>query len=247
MPPIDTNRLLETGAATLVFSAVFLWGGRFYPGRLLTRNQGNLLAGSAGISLAYVFVHMMPELSGARQTFVKWTSLPKVFDGMVVYFLALVGFLVFFSLDRYSKKARLALAEGGIPDFNIKVAGFAAYVGLVSYLLVNNLENSLLASATYAVAMAVHFLTFDHGFREEPGGQYQERGHLLLAAAAPVGWVLGLLFSLPQAVLALMLGFLSGGVIVNSMIRELPNGDGDRLWPFLAGSVLYALILVTLQ
>jgi hypothetical protein len=247
MLSVDPQRLLETGAATLAFSAVFLWGGHFYPGRLLTRNQGNLLSASAGISLAYVFVHMMPELAGARQTFVKWTSIPTTFDGMVVYLLALVGFLVFFGLDRFSKKARQAVAEGDIPDFNIKVIGFAAYVSLVAYLLVNNLENSVLASATYAVAMAVHFLTFDHGFREEPGDRYQKRGHLLLAAAAPVGWGLGVLFALPQDILALMLGFLSGGVIVNSMITELPTGDTGRLWPFLAGSIVYSLILVTLR
>jgi hypothetical protein len=247
MTNIDPTRLLETGAATLVFSLVFLFGGRFYPGRLVTRNQGNLLSASAGISLAYVFVHMMPELAGARQNFVKWTSLPTVFDGMVVYVLALVGFLVFFGLDRFSKRARLARAEGDIPDFGIKVVGFAAYVGLVSYLLVNNLDDSALASATYAVAMAVHFLTFDHGFREEAGGGYQRRGHLLLAAAAPIGWGLGLLFALPQDVLALMLGFLSGGVIVNSMITELPSGETGRFWPFIAGSIAYSLILVQLR
>jgi hypothetical protein len=247
MLSVDSQRLWETGAATLVFSAVFLWGGRFYPGRLLTRNQGNLLSASAGISLAYVFVHMMPELAGARQTFIKWTAMPKVFDGMVVYFLALVGFLFFFGLDRFSKRARQALAAGDIPDFNVKVIGFAAYVGLVAYLLVNNLENSALAEATYAVAMAVHFLTFDHGFREEPGGTYQKRGQFLLALAAPVGWGLGLLFSLPQDILALMLGFLSGGVIVNSMITELPTEDTGKMWPFLSGSIVYSLILVTLR
>ena len=248
MTATEVNRLLETGAATLVFSAVFLGGGRFYPGRLLTRNQGNLLSASAGISLAYVFVHMMPELSNARQTFVKWTSLPTEFDGMVVYFLALLGFLIFFSLDRYSQRSVLTPAVGGIPDFNIKVVGFSAYVCLVSYLLINNLESSLLASATYAVAMSVHFLMFDHGFREEPGDSYQKHGHLLLAAAAPVGWGLGLMFALPQDILALMLGFLSGGVIVNSMIAELPaNGDTRPLWPFLSGSIAYSLILVTLR
>jgi hypothetical protein len=247
MNPVAMSRLLETGGATAVFSAVFLGGGHFYPGRLLTRNQGHLLSASAGISLAYVFVHMMPELSGARQTFVKWTSLPKVFDGMIVYFLALVGFLAFFSLDRYSTRPRAASAQGEVTDFNIKVAGFAAYVCLVSYLLVNNLDDSLLASATYAVAMAVHFLTFDHGFREESGEGYLKWGHLLLAAAAPVGWGLGILFDLPQDVLALMLGFLSGGVIVNSMITELPTGDAGRLWPFLFGSLLYSLILFTLR
>lgn len=242
----EAQKTLETGAATLVFVAVFLFGGRFYPGRILTSDKRNLLSASAGISLAYVFVHLMPELSGARLTFVASTSMPTTFNGMVVYFLALVGFLVFFSLDHFSKQARLAAAEGDVPDFSSRIWGFAAYVCLIGYLLVNNLDHSALASTAYAVAMGVHFLTFDHGFRDEPGHGYRRRGHLLLAAAAPVGWGLGLIFSLPRDILALMLGFLSGGVIVNSMITELPSDKDGKLWPFLAGSLLYAAVLVPL-
>jgi hypothetical protein len=242
----DAQKTLETGAATLVFTAIFLFGRRFYPMHIVTRDRRNVLSVSAGVSLAYVFVHLMPELAGARLTFVKSTSIPTQFNGMVVYFLALVGFLVFFSLDHFSKTARAEAAEGDVPDFSVKVAGFAGYVCLVAYLLVNNLDNSALASTAYAVAMGVHFLTFDHGFREEPGTGYERRGHLLLAAAAPVGWALGLMFALPQAILALMLGFLSGGVIVNSMITELPSNKDGKLIPFLFGSVAYSAILIQL-
>jgi len=238
--------MLETGAATLVFAAVFLLGGRVRPMRIVMRSQRSLLSFSAGISLAYVFIHLTPELSGARETFVRSTSLPVRFDGMVVYVAALLGFLVFFSLDHFSRQARRAAAQREIPDYDAKIFGFAAYVCLIAYLLVNNLDHSALASTAYAVAMAVHFLTFDHAFREEPGDSYQRRGCLVLAAAAPIGWGLGVLFALPQDILALMLGFLSGGVIVNSMIGELPSEAHGRLFPFLSGAILYSAVLIPL-
>ena len=83
--------MLETGAATLAFVAVFLFGGRLRPMRAVMRSPRSLLSFSAGISLAYVFVHLMPELSGARETFVRSTTLPVRFDGMVVYVAALLG------------------------------------------------------------------------------------------------------------------------------------------------------------
>lgn len=238
--------MFETGVATLAFASVFLFGGRLYPLRALTRSKTSLISFSAGISLAYVFIHLMPELGGAREIFVRSTTLPVRFDGMVVYAAALLGFLVFFSLDHFTKQARVALTEGEIPDFDAKVLGFAGYVGLVAYLLVNNLDHSAVAKAAYGFAMAVHFLTFDHAFREQPGLAYRRRGHLVLAAAAPVGWGLGQLFVLPPDVLALMLGFLSGGVIVNSMISELRREERGRLIPLLAGAALYSAILIPL-
>jgi hypothetical protein len=245
---MDERSILETGAAALVFAAVFLVGGHVYPMRAILRNERSMLSFSAGIALAYVFVHVMPELSAARDTFVKFTFLPTVFQGMAVYFLALLGFLFFYSLDQLSKQARLATAEGEpAPGFDLKLIGFTGYVCLISYLLVNNLESSALASAAYALAMAVHFITFDHSFREAPGDAYARRGHLLLAAAALVGWGLGLAIALPRGALALMLGFLSGGIIVNTAILELPTGKDGKMWPFIAGALTYGTLLISLR
>ena len=44
-----------------------------------------------------------------------------------------------------------------------------------------------------------------------------------------------------------MLGFLSGGVIVNSAIAELPSGNNGKVLPFALGSFLYALLLIQLR
>jgi len=242
------RHFLVTGLSTIAFVAVFLFGGRIYPLRAIIRNQTTLLGISAGVSLAYVFVHVIPELSGARQAFVESTSLPVKFEGMIVYFLALVGYLVFYTVDHLSARARRALVDGERPpDYDLKLVGFSAYVCLISYLLVNNLDTEPLSTELYALAMAIHFLAFDHGFREVGEESYRRRGCRLLAAGAVLGWVLGWTFVLPRDVLALMLSFLSGGIIVNAAIGELESNETRNPWPLIAGSLVYSAILIPLR
>jgi hypothetical protein len=45
---------------------------------------------------------------------------------------------------------------------------------------------------------------------------------------------------------ALLLAFVSGAVIMNSLIMELPEGKDGRFLPFVAGGILYALLLLPL-
>jgi hypothetical protein len=248
MQTADIPRFLETGGAAVVFAAMFLVGGRIHPMSVILRNQRSMLSFASGIAMAYVFAHVMPELEGARATFVEFTSMPVLNEGRAIYFFALIGFLTFYSLDHLSKVARTAAAEGRpVPDLSVKVVSFAGYVFLIAYLLVNNLEEKPLDIALYALAMAVHFLTFDHTFREEPGTAYARRGHLYLAGAAVLGWAMGWAIALPRDILALMLGFLSGGIIMNSATNELPKEKTGEIVPFIAGAIVYALILIPLK
>jgi len=61
-----------------------------------------------------------------------------------------------------------------------------------------------------------------------------------------LGWGMGLLFALPGHILALLLAFISGAIIVNSLIMELPAEKDGRFLPFMAGGLLYGLILLPL-
>jgi hypothetical protein len=47
-------------------------------------------------------------------------------------------------------------------------------------------------------------------------------------------------------VLALLVAFVSGAVIMNSAIMELPSGKEGRFVPFMIGGLLYGLILLPL-
>jgi len=238
---------IATGAAALLFAVTFLVGGRVHPLRGLAVDRRSMISFCAGMAAAYVFVHVMPEMHGARRAFVESVSAHLRYEGMLVYFLSLVGFLVFYGLDHLRAQAQETQeSEQDGRAFRLHVGGFAAYVWLIGYLLVRNLEESEVSIALYAVAIAVHFLAVDHDLRHEHGAAYEQRGRYLLAAMAVFGWAVGVLFTLPHQVLALLVAFLSGAIIMNSLIMELPSEKDGRFVPFMIGGVLYGLILLPL-
>jgi hypothetical protein len=239
--------ILETGAAALLFMGTFVIGGRIHPFRSLVRDRRSIVSFGAGISIAYVFVHLMPELHGVRSAFAESVSLPLPYEGMSIYFFALVGFLVFYGLDHLRTRLRVTTEAGQFgPAFRLHVGGFAAYVWLMSYLLVHNLGESTVSTTLYALAIALHFLGVDHALREEHGVAYERVGRFVLAAMALLGWAMGLVIAVPHYVLALLVAFISGAIIMNSTIMELPSEKDGRFVPLVAGGMLYGLILLAL-
>ncbi len=103
---LETARIIETGAAALLFAATFLMGARVHPFRSWVRDRRSLISFGAGMSVAYVFVHVLPELHEARRAFVEATAMSVRYDGMATYFLALTGFLVFYGLDHMRARLR---------------------------------------------------------------------------------------------------------------------------------------------
>jgi hypothetical protein len=239
--------IIETGAAALLFAATFLIGGRVHPFRSLIRDRRSILSFGAGMSAAYVFVHVMPELHDARRAFVESVSTTLRYEGMAIYFLALVGFLLFYGLEHQSNRLH-GSAEAGASEsaFKLDIVGFAAYVWLMAYLLVNHFGGSLISIELYAVALAFHFLSLDHSLRHEHGDAYERIGRYVLAGMALLGWGMGLLFALPDQVLALLVAFISGAIIMNSLIMELPAEKDGRFLPFMTGGLVYGLILLPL-
>lgn len=242
---MDTQNIVETGAAALLFMTAFLVGARVHPIQSLIHDRRTILSFGAGMSTAYVFVHVMPELHAARRVFAESTSLSLRYEGMGIYFLALLGFLVFYGLDHLRTQLHDAAGpENAGRAFRLHVGGFAAYVWLMSYLLVHNLEETTLSIVLYATAVSVHFLSVDHALRHEHGAAYDDTGRFVLAGASLLGWGTGLLVSLPYSTLALMVAFISGAIMMNSMIMELPSESDGRFLPFMTGGVLYGLVLL---
>ena len=62
---MPTSEVVETGAAALLFAANFLFGDWVHPLRAVL-DRRSMISFSAGISAAYVFVHLLPELHGVR-------------------------------------------------------------------------------------------------------------------------------------------------------------------------------------
>jgi hypothetical protein len=245
---MDNRVILETGTGAALFASTFLFGGLLRKLRGSIVEERSVISFAAGTSSAYVFVHLMPELSAVRRTFVESVSQELPYEGMAIFFVGLIGFMTFYGLEHLRKRMGRSRADGHASTaFKIHMGGFATYVWLTSYLLVEGLTETTSSILLYSLAIAFHLLTIDRALRSEHGEAYERSGRYWLAGMCAVGWATGLLIALPKPVLAMLVAFISGAIIMNSAITELPSHGEGRFVPFMLGGVLYGLILVPLS
>ncbi|HEU5259429.1 MAG TPA: hypothetical protein VFU28_25760, partial [Vicinamibacterales bacterium] len=69
-------------------------------------------------------------------------------------------------------------------------------------------------------------------------------GRFVMAGAVLFGWLVAELMAVSKPLVITGLGLVSGGVVMNSMVMELPDGQEGRFWPFALGAIGYAGLLV---
>lgn len=242
----ETSAILTSGLGAVLFCAAFLIGDRIRPLQLIVRDPRSIASFGAGISTAYVFVHLMPELAEAREAFASSASRTLRYEGIVIYVVALVGFLAFYGLQHFRKRVQEESASGAEGAFRLDIAGWAGYVLIAAYLLSHSLTDTAASTIAYAVAIAFHLVAADHTLRLEHGVAYADKGRFVLTGAALVGWLLGVLVTLPLTVTTAAVAFVSGAVIMNAALMELPAEREGRFVAFAIGSAVYALILIPL-
>jgi hypothetical protein len=239
-------------AAALVFAGAYLAGGRIGATESAERfwSRRRFISAAAGISVAYVFIDVLPELELQRQAVVKAAEGAQLlFAGQRIYVLALLSFVVFYGLehmvlvtrDRAPEQAATGQADA---VYRLQLAGYALYSALIGYLVVERAERGTLALLAYTLAMAVHFLIVDHSLEEQHGRAYGPRGRWLLAASVVAGWLIGVMAPLSEVVVARLFAILAGGVVITSLRSELPDDRKGRFWPFSLGAVIFAAILI---
>jgi hypothetical protein len=189
-------------------------------------------------------------LGEAQEQFVEATAHRNLpFPEYRVAFAALVGFVLYYGLEHMVASSRLSARwlERKVhtePVFWLHLAGFAAYSALVSYLPARWPEGSAEVPLLYCGAMSVHLLGIDHSLRREHGTLYETRGKWVLGAAVLLGVAIGVMFEVPIPVLSTVRGVICGGVVVNSMIMELPKENDGRFGAFCLGAFGYAALLI---
>ena len=235
----------------LVFAAVHVFGYKLTFLREVPRS--GWLSAAGGVSTAYVFVHLLPELAEYQRSFNETLGEGAGILGSIEahsYLIALAGLAAFYGLERMAKSsAGREGAAGGerrpsSAVFWIHLGSFAAYNLLIGYLLLHREGTDLHGLLIYAVAMALHFVVNDHGLRTDHGRTYDDAGRWILAAAPVLGWLLGLATEVPPLLVASLFAFLAGGVVLNVLKEELPEERQSRFSAFAAGAAAYAALLL---
>lgn len=205
------------------------------------------LSAAGGVAVAYVFLHILPELASHRQTFAEALGASEALSEKLVYLVALAGLGVFYGLERAVKLSRdKSHRDGGARLFWVHIGSFGLYNVIIGYLLMHREESGYWSLLIYGVAIGLHFVTNDFGLRRDHADRYDRMARWILAGSVLCGWVLGAVTSLPEISVALMFAFLVGGIILNVLKEELPEERQSRFAPFLFGCAGYAALLVAI-
>ena len=241
--------ILSSLIVVILLAATFILGGYLDIGARAHRRRW--LSLGAGIATAYAFVQLLPEMAEAQKAFSEAAVGTRLlFPERRVHIAALLGFILLYGLEHLVSKAREQRREERVTEgkgdltYWLHIAGFAVYGALVSYLMIDLGRRGLPFLILYFVAMSLHFFGTDHSLRREHGALYDRSGKWILAGAVLAGWIIGSSTSIPVTYLSTLQGFVGGGVVISSVIMELPKENEGRFWPFFVGAVGYALIIL---
>jgi zinc transporter ZupT len=218
-----------------------------YAWRLLeieSRVKTHFLSFAGGTAIAYVFLHLIPELAEFHEVLEeRWEHFGL--GEIAAYMGAVLGLVVFYGLEKLVSDSKRKSTEGehskGV--FWLHIGSFALYNFVIGHILAeHNIESGLVAWVFF-IAMAFHFFTTDLDLYEEHGREYSKVGRWIVIAALVGGWAQGHFTEMSEATFASLFAFVAGGMIMNVMKEELPEAKESKFFTFLIGVVIYGLLL----
>jgi hypothetical protein len=252
--PGHTPRTLMTLGVALLFAAIYLFGGRAKE-RLDERGHRHFLSFAGGLSISYVFVHILPGLHAISDSHLHAQTdyIQRFFPEYSVYLATLLGFLVFYGLENMVARPGRAFDKTGHRHGIaapwqpwVHIGGFVVYTWLITYLMVRT-GKGLVGLGLFAVAMGLHIAPITNRLRSEYPAVYQHRGAILLALSCLAGWACGMTLNIPGPIVLDLVAIVAGGVIVNAAIAELPKEREASYWSFVTGAVSYTALLLVLS
>jgi len=143
----------------------------------IRKDQAQGTAFTGGLSVGYVFLHLIPSLDASDHVV-----------GPGIYFIALLGFVVFYGLDVLFQ----APNHEHPTKYHAYLGAFFLYDALLIFTLGLNLPPTPILTLLFAVALALDVLSTDLNLQDEYGARFVELGRWVLLAGVATGYALSL-------------------------------------------------------
>ena len=226
-----TETLELTFVVALVFSAIHIWSESLH--RFLYKSEEIAASFGGGMAIAYVFMHLLPELEKGNQLL-----------GVGVNFITLIGFLLFYGMQRLAWKSKLQGHSTSNLIFYLKLLFACLYNGLLIYAIPEQFDQSWPFVILYLLAMSLHLIGGDHSLSEEHNHEFKSWGRYLLVAAVIAALVIDI-FTDPanELVSDVLTAILAGSLMFNIFKEELPTPENSSFLWFGTGVAFYLVLL----
>lgn len=217
--------------ALLVLAAVHLFGNR---SKLLKRVwHGSFLSFASGVSLAYVFVDLLPALAKGAP------ALKRTFDPLLpylelhTYLIALFGIIFYYGIQKVESPKKHNL---------LPISGYLLFNFFIGATLSDSSNPEIQPLALFTIAIGLHYFIRDHL------AKIGKNRTLLTALIASLfaGYFVSYLTKIPDTVTAIGTSFVAGGILLNTFQYELPKQEKKGYLAFVLGALLYTAILLSL-
>lgn len=201
--------------------------------------HGRFLSFASGVSFGYVFVDLLPALSEEQQVFSNHFGNMIPFLDRHSYLISLMGMLFFYGIQGTSKSQKDY-------KFWVSMAGYALFNFFVGASLADPFDTSVKPIWLFTIAMGLHYFVHDHNLSQDHHEAYEARARWILVIALMTGWLTGYILEIPEMFIAIVVAFVSGGMIMNAMRYELPKRSPDSFRYFTIGALSYSILLISL-
>jgi zinc transporter ZupT len=177
-----------------------------------------------GLSVAYVFLHLLPSLDASNSVV-----------GPRIYFVALLGFVAFYGLDVVFQPPRHAHPT----KYHAYLSTFFLYDGLLVFTLGLNLPPTPILTLVFAFSLALDVLDTDLELQEEYGARFIGSGRWVLIAGVAIGYGFNLVRRPNPVVIDILTAALAGFMMFHTFKGEFPVSRNKKFGWFLGGLLTF--------
>ena len=206
---------------------------------------------SAGASVAYVFIHVFPDISILQQQI---SGAPShdyngQFFSHSLYLTALAGICLPYLLDSlelsYSEQDKKCHDQVHQGIFGIRKLLYMLYNMMLAYMIVNRHIDGIVSVKIIILVLSMHFIVLNAYFIEVYNELFKTHVRWFAILGLVIGGVLAKAATIPDYILAYVFAMVGGIITYAALKQELPKTNHRAPFHFLAGVVCFSLLILS--